>query len=294
MMKTLPILVGIDGSASSLQALDWAVTEAKHKQCGLQLLTAYSVPIFATIGLDGGYATIDLEIIEKNAQSMLDKVVADVSKKGVAVEPLVKLGDPNSLLIEYSRFAQLVVLGSRGRGGFIGRLLGNVSGTLPAHAACPTVVIPFCETGREVAQKIVVGVDGSNAAGFAVDFAVSQALQTGMSLELVCVLPSYTTLFTWLPASLDIAHFRQDVAKKLEAHCEQLQLNFPKLLVSSLVCEGTAAHGLVQKSQNAKLLVLGTRGRGGFSEMLLGSTASTVLHHTQCPVVVVPGEVEKV
>lgn len=292
MMKTLPILVGIDGSVSSLQALDWAINEAKDKQCGLQLLSAYSAPIFATIGLDAGYATIDLDIIKNNTENMLNKVVADTAKTGVTVTALVKPGDPNSLLIEHSDNAQLVVLGSRGRGGFVGRLLGNVSGTLPAHASCPTVVVPNLakRDWEEVQQKIVVGVDGSQAANCAVDFAVSQALQKKLPLELVCVLPACTALFTWLPATLDVAKFTDDVTKKLDTYCEQLRLLFPELEIFYKVCEGGSAQVLVEESAGAQLLVLGSRGQGGFSEMLLGSTANTVLHHTKCPIVVVPNK----
>src|SRR6478736_7743796 len=139
------IVVGVDGSDHSHCALVWAAREAERRRRPLHIVTAYSVPIFAASGLDGGYATVDDSVIREGAEAIAKQALEKVSTYDVEVSSSVENGDAAGVLLEISETAELLVVGTRGRGGFVGRLLGSVSSALPAHAQCPTVTVPlFC------------------------------------------------------------------------------------------------------------------------------------------------------
>lgn len=142
------IVVGVDGSDQSLCALVWAAKEAERRRTPLHVVTAYTVPIFAASSMDAGYTTMDDAIIRDGARSVLNKALERISAYNIEVFSRVETGDAAAVLLELSEEADLMVVGSRGRGGFVGRLLGSVSSALPAHAKCPTVVVPLRTAGR--------------------------------------------------------------------------------------------------------------------------------------------------
>lgn len=142
------IVVGVDGSDHGYCALIWAAQEAQKRQRPLNLITAYSVPIFAASGLDGGFATVDDDVIRQGAEAVLRQAQERLAEYDVEYDCRIENGDASSVLLEASRTAELLVFGSRGRGGFVGRLLGSVSSALPGHAYCPTVTVPLNSTLR--------------------------------------------------------------------------------------------------------------------------------------------------
>lgn len=315
------VLVGVDGSPPSLAALDWAAAYAKVHAKSLHLVCAYSVPSFTAAALDGGYAALDDTAIAEGARAVLDEALARVSPLGLTASSAVATGDAAAVLVELSRDADLVVVGTRGRGGFAERLLGTVSSALPAHAHCPTVVVPYrrhdrtgpgsrgmpaevpgvvpaeppAEPGADAVRptlpvhRIVVGVDGSEAAEVALARAVRETEAWGAELTAVTAVPigTSTSFLAWLPSAIDHEAVLHDVGAGLDVVVDRALAEHPDVQVRRHVLDGTAAQLLTEFSEAVDLVVVGSRGRGGFAGLLLGSTSQAVLHHASCPVMVV-------
>ncbi|MEO5779193.1 MULTISPECIES: universal stress protein [Arthrobacter] len=302
------IVVGVDGSDHSHCALAWAAREAERRRRPLHIVTAYSVPIFAASGLDGGYATVDDSVIRDGAEAVQKQALDKVAGYNIDVDASVENGDASGVLLEMSETAELLVFGTRGRGGFVGRMLGSVSSALPAHAKCPTVTVPLvcadrlgeitddkhvlaeqAKSGRElIANVVVVGVDGSEQARIAVLDAAAQAERLSARLRVVCAVPQYSGSLAWVPAPLDRDALFTEIQAQLDAGAAWLASHFPALTMETQLLDGSPVDVLVEASRNVELLVLGTRGHGGFAGMLLGSTTDGVLHHAKSPVMVVP------
>lgn len=294
------VLVGVDGSPASLHALDWAVGHARAHGFGLHLVCAYSVPSFTAAALDGGYAAIDDTAIQEGARAVLDEAVSRVGG-AVRTTAAVATGDAAAVLVELSRGAAAVVVGTRGRGGFAERLLGTVSSALPAHAHCPTVVVPHRggEDGENLepvrpVRRMVVGVDGSPAAEAALARAIHEAEVWDAELTAVAGVPvgSGSGILAWLPAAVDHEAVLRDVAEGLDVVVDRALADHPGLQVRRHVLDGTGAALLTEFSTAVDLVVVGSRGRGGFAGLLLGSTSQAVLHHSVCPVMVVTTKAE--
>src|SRR6478736_6203915 len=302
------IVVGVDGSDHSHCALVWAAREAERRRRPLHIVTAYSVPIFAASGLDGGYATVDDSVIREGAEAILKHAMDKIAFYNIDVDASVENGDASGVLLEISETAELLVFGTRGRGGFVGRLLGSVSSALPAHSKCPTVTVPLicadrlgettddkhvlaerAKSGSQpVENVVVVGVDGSEQARVAVLEAAAQAERLSARLRVVCAVPQYTGSLAWVPTPMDRDALFADIKVQLDAGVAWLRSHFPALQVETQLVDGSPVDILVDASRHVELVVVGTRGRGGFTGMLLGSTSDGVLHHAKGPVMVVP------
>ena len=138
----LGIVVGVDGSDHGQCALVWAAREAERRRRPLHIVTAYSVPIFAASGLDGGYATVDDSVIREGAEAIVKQALDKVSGYNIDVDASVENGDASGVLLEMSESAELLVFGTRGRGGFTGMLLGSTSDGVLHHAKGPVLVVP--------------------------------------------------------------------------------------------------------------------------------------------------------
>lgn len=293
------VLVGVDGSPASLNALEWAVAQARQVGWRLHLVCAYAVPTFAAASLDGGYAALDDTAIREGAQAVLDEAVARASGRGVDVTSALETGDPAGVLVDLSKQVCLVVVGTRGRSGFAERVLGTVSSALPAHAHCPTVVVPSREGEDEddgptmPITRIVVGVDGSDSAKVALQRAIEQAELWEAELTAVVAVPigAGAGILGWLPAAVDRESVLADVKEGLNVAVDRA-LEGRDLVVRRHALDGNGAALLSEFSTAVDLVVVGSRGRGGFAGMLLGSTSQQVLHHSACPVMVVPTRVQ--
>lgn len=302
------IVVGVDGSEHSHCALVWAAREAERRRRPLHIVTAYSVPVFAASGLDGGYATVDDSVIREGAEAILKQAMDKVAGYSIDVDASVENGDASGVLLEMTETAELLVFGTRGRGGFVGRLLGSVSSALPAHAKCPTVTVPLIcgdrlgettedrhvraereKSGNQPVENVVVaGVDGSEQARVAVLEAAAEAERLAATLRIVCAVPQYSGSLAWVPAPMDREALFADIRVQLDAGVAWLKSHFPKLQVETRLVDGSPVDILVESSRHVELVVVGTRGRGGFAGMLLGSTSDGILHHAKGPVMVVP------
>lgn len=316
MTRSEVVLVGVDGSAASLHALDWATAYAHRVGWALHIVCSYSLPSFTAASLDGGYAALDDTTIQEGAKSVLAEAEARVADAGVRATTEVATGDAAGVLVELSGDYGLAVVGTRGRGGFTERLLGTVSSALPAHARCPVVVVPLraeanrgvswsvpgSESGtdaetstttpgaaeiREV-RRIVVGVDGSPQAERALQHAILQANAWGAELTAVTGVPvGNSGMLAWLPSNIDREQVLADIGAGMDVLVDKYEAQNPGLRIRRIVLDGTGAELLTEFSTASDLVVLGSRGRGGFRGLLLGSTSQAVLHHAACPVLVV-------
>lgn len=312
------IVVGVDGSDQSTCALLWAAREAERRRAPLYVVTAYTVPVFAASSMDAGYATVSDDVIRESAQSVLHDSLSHLAGISVDVHPRIETGDAAGVLLDFSEEAELMVVGSRGRGGFVGRLLGSVSSALPAHAKCPTAVIPVCagarlghpELGRKsdrdrdrgrdrithpdesVEPVVVVGVDGSEQARMASLAAAEEARSRGLALRVICSVAPFNGSLAWVPAPVDREALHADLATQLAAGRDWLKSHFPDVDIKVDLVDGPPAEVLIEASATSELLVVGTRGRGGFAGMLMGSTSQGVLHHARGPVLVVPDKAD--
>ncbi|MGI5188233.1 universal stress protein [Promicromonospora sp. CA-289599] len=316
MTRSEVVLVGVDGSAASLHALDWATAYAHRVGWALHIVCSYSLPSFTAASLDGGYAALDDTTIQEGAKSVLAEAEARVADAGVRATTEVATGDAAGVLVELSGDYGLAVVGTRGRGGFTERLLGTVSSALPAHARCPVVVVPLrAEVNRGVSwnvpgtgsgtdaetsttasgageirevRRIVVGVDGSPQAERALQHAILQANAWGAELTAVTGVPvGNSGMLAWLPSNIDREQVLADIGAGMDVLVDKYEAQNPGLRIRRIVLDGTGAELLTEFSTASDLVVLGSRGRGGFRGLLLGSTSQAVLHHAACPVLVV-------
>ncbi|MEU4387729.1 universal stress protein [Promicromonospora sp. NPDC023805] len=316
MTRSEVVLVGVDGSAASLHALDWATAYAHRVGWALHIVCSYSLPSFTAASLDGGYAALDDTTIQEGAKSVLAEAEARVADAGVRATTEVATGDAAGVLVELSGDYGLAVVGTRGRGGFTERLLGTVSSALPAHARCPVVVVPLrAEANRGVSwnvqgsgpaadaetsttapgaaeirevRRIVVGVDGSPQAERALQHAILQANAWGAELTAVTGVPvGNSGMLAWLPSNIDREQVLADIGAGMDVLVDKHEAQNPGLRIRRIVLDGTGAELLTEFSTASDLVVLGSRGRGGFRGLLLGSTSQAVLHHAACPVLVV-------
>lgn len=323
------IVVGVDGSEQSLRAAHWAAAQAHRRRLRLTVVTSYSLPAFAASSMDGGYAMMDDESLRAGAEKVIEQAKEFLRDFPDEVDYRIESGDPAAVLLEYSETADQLVVGSRGRGGFLGRLLGSVSSALPAHAKCPTVLVPLkfsskdenaltTATGaipivsaepRDVPgaqapdsliaegaypirthdkRPVTAGVDGSDYGRVAALSAAQEASERGTTLRLVCALPPLGATLVWIPTHIEDTQAIEELREKLESGKSWLNSHYPDLTIEAEVIDGAAVDVLVEETRSAQLTVLGTRGRGGFAGMLLGSTSQGVLHHAEGPLMVVP------
>lgn len=197
----------------------------------------------------------------------------------VEVRPLLISGPATAVLCEHGREADMVVVGSRGRGGIAGTLLGSVSWQVAAHARCPVVVVRghWGPAAGYVPGPVVVGTDGSAASDAALGFGFEEAALRGAPLLAVCALAD-------APGSLGGGlKLQEDVEQAIIGH----EKEHPEVAVLRQVTHGGARAALLAAAQDAQLLVVGSRGREGIKGMLLGSVSQALLHHAPCPVMVV-------
>lgn len=286
------VVVGVDGSASANRALHWAAVEATRRHAVLRIVSAWSVPVSPWSVMAAAYT--DPEAIEEGAERIVERawsaVRRDLGDRSPTVETRTVHDGAAGGLIDVSRDADLLVVGTRGRGGFVDLLLGSVAASCAHHTPVPLVVI-----GRQAPDPgsgdIVVGVDDSDGARAALRWAAAEALCLGVGVRAVhgwdipLAAPAGAPTFAPL-ADDDVA---QNARAALEAmvreEIAELQDEPP---ISTEVVPSTAPKALIAAAERAALLVVGSRGRNGFVGLLLGSVSRQVLAHSPVPVVIIP------
>ena len=259
----------------------------------LTVVTAYELPTMIYPNM----ASIPSEPEDDKAKKEAEKTLAEAVEllRDYSGEKSFRTAPGNSagVLVTLSADAEIVIVGARGRGGFMGRVLGSVSTALPAHAHCPTIVVPERSASAPAdSGPVVVAVDGSDTGRVAMFTAAAEAATREAELELVVVLPAGEEWLYWYPdleLSAEVTSRRQkQLTEGLEKEAATLSEQFPDLTLTTSVPVGDPTETLVEISSRAQLTVLGTRGRGRIRSALLGSVSRGVLNHTEGPVMVVP------
>ena len=287
MINDKAILVGVDGSHASYKATWWAANYAKHAGLTLQIVCAYSLPSYAAVSFDATYTAMgDDNAAHSDAQEILSKAKAIADEQGVEATTLIVTGDPASVFVELSRNYNLIVIGNRGKGGLAERLLGTTSSSLPAYAYCPIVVVPYTDDDGNLMHlnntitKVAVGSDESKGGLKALEIAANFAAAWDAELDVISAVPN-------MKGSDDegvMASFKDD----LEVRIKPLEEVHPDLKINKQIVPGPAVGALTKASYDHDVVVVGSRGRGGFTGLLLGSTSQGLLQHAVGPVYVVP------
>lgn len=290
-----PIVVGVDGSESASAAVAWAARAAAALSLPLHIVTVVHIPAFYYT--EPYLAESFKEELEDTAKARLGS--ARVHAKQTVDGPLDITteqfeGKVSQALIDLSADAHTVVLGSRGHGEFTGLLIGSTTSAVAAHGHCPLVVV----RGRTLDGQpptegpIAVGVDGSESSRAALEVAFEQAAARGASLVAVNVW-SDVSVQPSLGASPDDPLWSSIQTGEEVVLSERLagyQERYPDVTVERVVARDRPVRVLSEFAEKAQLIVVGSRGRGGFTGMLLGSTSNALLHTADCPVMIVRPE----
>ena len=287
----LPIVVGVDGSEAGLRAVDWAADEAALRGAPLRLVYASLWERY-----EGAQLAEDLGRPAERVRA--EDIVDSAARRARLRRPEVKITtdvlpeEPEYALLRESRTASLLVTGTRGRSALTEALLGSVSLTVAAHAHCPMIVVRGSHDNRALPGthgRVVVGVAGKPTASAAVRFAFEEARRRGADVEAVRAwrCPAHDTTdhpTRWYraePARLP----EQQAAETLE---EALRDAPAEVRLHRRTVEGHARNVLVDASRDADLLIIGAKRRQRHFGLQLGRVTHGVLHHSSCPVVIVP------
>lgn len=295
------VVVGVDGSAGSREALAYALVTAARRGADVEVVSAYPLPLPWAGGAP--VAVPDPTALRRRLEQTVRGVVDDVRADPAVVAAtggrppdvvlFVSEGPAAPVLLERSRDADLLVVGSRGRGAVRSVLLGSVALHCATGASCPVLVVPHRQVEPAGPPVVVVGVDGSAPARAALRAAVEEARRLRATVDAVA---AYDAQGRWTDVDEQVAPsfagFRTDVERGAAQLVEEVLADVapPTPVVRVVVVEGPPAETLVSRSHEAQLLVVGDRGRGGIAGLLLGSVALRCLASAACPVLVVPGE----
>ena len=287
------IAVGVDGSPTSDLALGWAVEEATRRKLPLHIIHAFSYGYPMTdIGI--GYAINGL-------RQLADGVRTDAVTRARRANPELVITwsepacRPAPALVDASETADAVVMGARGLSSARGVVMGSVSLQVAAHARCPVVIVHNTPALSATGGPVVVGVDGSDVSSSAIAYAYEQASSRGVGLTVVHAwwlnyVESSAASAIW---TVNWQTFAQEEQALVAESLAGWQEKYPDVAVRRHSVRGLPVEALVRQSQNACLVVVGTRGRGGFGGLLLGSVSQGVMHRAHCPVAVVHGAKER-
>jgi nucleotide-binding universal stress UspA family protein len=282
------ILVAVDGSPASNYAVDWAARDAALRGVPLRIVHAVR-PIGMTLPqMQAPTAFAQWQV--EQARKFLDDAV-EIARRGTPdgdtaqIETEMLFSPVVPILVDLSKEAQMVVVGSRGRGAIARRLLGSVSSGLIRHSHCPVAVVhdedPLMPNPAQA--PVLAGIDGSAVSELATAVAFDEASRRGV--ELVALHVWSDVEVTDFPA-IDWPATKSAAEELLAERLAGWQERYPDVTVRRIVeCDQPTYH-LIRQSELAQLVVVGSHGRGGFAGMLLGSVSAAVAHSARMPVIV--------
>jgi nucleotide-binding universal stress UspA family protein len=285
------IVVGIDGSPQSGNALEWAIERARLGGEQLELVNAWSMPPDLDFyGYRGLAARQPVDWLTEFSEEVLDAATKRVAEAGpdLTSTKTSKMGHPVSILVEASRDATALVIGRRGLGAAASALMGSVSNRLAVEAKCPLVVVG--EGELPTSGPIVVGVDDSEFGANALRYAIAEAAVRKTSVRAVAAYEAFHQGFRGDPELLarlqaDIEAEAADTAAR--AITDVLGTDSPTVDVERVTVESPPAEAILGNAADAQLIVVGTHGKGLVRRVLLGSVSRQVLNDAEVPVAVV-------
>ncbi|TDC32784.1 universal stress protein [Micromonospora sp. KC213] len=281
------IVVGVDGSEPALRAVRLAAVEADLRRRPLRVVHAFIWPLLRvpvgppTAGPPGSG-------LRQQAEDVVARAVAEAeaTRPGLRTTGEIIDGEASAVLLGETPTAAMIVLGDRGLGGFTALLVGSVAVQVATYADCPVLVA----RGEERTDgPVVVGVDGSPPSRSAVDFAAEEAASRGTALHAVHAYryPTPARPGDIQPLVYDQDALRDEEQRVLTESLAGIAQRHPDLPVTRETVRDRPVPTLVEASRRAALVVVGGRGRGALTGLLLGSVSHGLLHHSACPVAVV-------
>ncbi|MER6156321.1 universal stress protein [Streptomyces sp. NPDC001868] len=289
MALDLPVVVGVDGSEAGLRAVDWAADEAALRGAPLRL-------VYASLWERYEGARLAEDLGKPSERVRAEDIVESAARRARLRRAEVKITtdvlpeEPEYTLLRESRNASLLVTGTRGRGALTEALLGSVSLTVAAHAHCPMIVVRGSHDNQALPAthgRVVVGVGEKPTSSAAVRFAFEEARRRGAQVEAVRAwrCPAHETTDHPLLAGEPARLHEQRAAEELEAALRDAPAD---VVLRRRTAEGHARNVLVDASRDADLLIVGAKRRQRHFGLQLGRVTHGVLHHSACPVVIVP------
>jgi nucleotide-binding universal stress UspA family protein len=280
------IVVGVDDSGGSRSALAWAIEEATLRGATIDLVHAWR-PMYHTHVDEVGDADADAGLTSQaHGDGLLASALgrARAAAPGLQVRGQLLKGRPSAVLLKAALGARMLVVGSRGLGGFSGLLLGSVGLHVVADAPGPVVVVrrfPHRE------GPVIAGIDGSAESKTVLAAALEEAALRGVPLIVTYVVYVHSRAEGVPDPDRALAAAVEDATAKVERLLAESTKKYPDVQVAAAFPTGHAAKVLLTESARAQLLVVGSRGGGGFVGMKLGSITHAVAQHAHCPVMVV-------
>lgn len=277
-----PVVVGVEGTASSTPALVWAARTARTRGVPLHVVHAVGLPV---VGLE----TFWDDEVERAAKELVEQEAerAREAAPGLDVVPVVDQQSPGRALTQRSNDAQLVVVGTHPLTVTQRLFSGSLAYQVVAGAHCPVAVVPHLAS--EATDRVVVGADGSADSLAAIRAAAAEADRAGLSLHVVHAWQQ-PSVYVDVALLADYDHVFEDAARVLLGESVAgLAEDFPDLVVTQDLVQEQPTTALLDAAQDARLLVVGSRGLHGVARMLLGSVSHAVVLHAPCPVLVVRG-----
>jgi nucleotide-binding universal stress UspA family protein len=279
------IVVGVDGSPASDAAVVWAAREAAMRNIPLTLVHMFRafVPTFPQIPTPGGVAVWQEDdghkVLEQAIKIAEDAVPRD---RKISIASEVKCSPPVPTLVDLSEEAEMIVVGCNGRGAVARVLLGSVSSGVVRSAKCPVAVIraEASDLPHSARARVLVGIDCSPASELALAIAFDEASRRGVDL---------TALHAWSDVAvyqLPWLDWGSEAERSLAEYLAGWRERYPDVKVNRIVALDHPGRALIEESESAQLVVVGSHGRGGLSGMLLGSVSNAVVHAVHTPVIV--------
>ncbi|MGV8875636.1 MAG: universal stress protein [Rhodococcus sp. (in: high G+C Gram-positive bacteria)] len=281
------VVVGVDGSPSSISAALWAATFAEALDSPVHIAGAIQQPAFY---LGESASVVPREVWDEQRRAT-ERIVTDVATSVLARHPnsavstSVEEASACEMMVEHSRTARTLVVGNAGSGPIVSALFGSTAQETSNSALCPVVV--WREGTHSIDAPILVGIDGTATSEVAVGQAFDLASSFGVPMIAALAWNSLSQgAALSLPGSPDSSEIEREQRMLLSECLAGWSEKYPDVVVEHIVQQGNPAHLLVDLSTRAGLVVVGSHGRGVVARALFGSTSSNLTRHAHCPVMI--------